>query len=102
MARPVSTPAKAIAVAVVVLVLLAASPAALALHDYGDALHKSILFFEGQRSGRLPPDQRLRWRQDSGIHDGAEAGVRAPLPSIRFLCTNPDAIGGFASHRNES
>ena len=52
MARLVSTPA---AVAVVVAVLLAASPAALAVHDYGDALHKSILFFEGQRSGRLPP-----------------------------------------------
>uniref|UniRef100_M8B4N3 cellulase n=1 Tax=Aegilops tauschii TaxID=37682 RepID=M8B4N3_AEGTA len=44
-------------------------------HDYGDALHKSILFFEGQRSGRLPPDQRLRWRRDSGLHDGAAAGV---------------------------
>ena len=78
MARPVSTPARsmAAAVAVAVAVLLAASPAALAVHDYADALHKSILFFEGQRSGRLPPDQRLRWRQDSGIHDGAEAGVR--------------------------
>ncbi|KAG2610364.1 hypothetical protein PVAP13_4KG187900 [Panicum virgatum] len=57
MARPVSTPARsmAAAVAVAVAVLLAASPAALAVHDYADALHKSILFFEGQRSGRLPP-----------------------------------------------
>ncbi|KAL3631410.1 Esterase/lipase/thioesterase [Castilleja foliolosa] len=44
-------------------------------HDYHDALHKSILFFEGQRSGRLPPDQRLRWRRDSALHDGASAGV---------------------------
>ncbi|XP_062233147.1 endoglucanase 17 [Phragmites australis] len=65
------------AVSAVVLLLVATSvvTTALAVHDYGDALHKSILFFEGQRSGRLPPDQRLRWRQDSAIHDGAAAGV---------------------------
>ncbi|KAL6839634.1 hypothetical protein ACP4OV_030573 [Aristida adscensionis] len=65
------------AMAVVAIALLAAvaAPPALAVHDYGDALHKSILFFEGQRSGRLPPDQRLRWRQDSALHDGAAAGV---------------------------
>ncbi|RAL48102.1 hypothetical protein DM860_017893 [Cuscuta australis] len=43
--------------------------------NYRDALQKSILFFEGQRSGRLPPDQRLRWRRDSALHDGATAGV---------------------------
>ncbi|CAI9096049.1 OLC1v1032116C3 [Oldenlandia corymbosa var. corymbosa] len=43
--------------------------------DYRDALKKSILFFEGQRSGKLPPDQRLRWRRDSALHDGASAGV---------------------------
>ncbi|KAG9142282.1 hypothetical protein Leryth_007707 [Lithospermum erythrorhizon] len=43
--------------------------------NYPDALHKSILFFEGQRSGRLPPDQRLHWRRDSALHDGSSAGV---------------------------
>ena len=68
--------------AVVQLAVLLLSVAAVASsaghHDYGDALHKSILFFEGQRSGRLPPDQRLRWRRDSGLHDGAAAGVRSP------------------------
>ncbi|KAH0463706.1 hypothetical protein IEQ34_008288 [Dendrobium chrysotoxum] len=46
-----------------------------AAHNYGDALSKSILFFEGQRSGRLPPEQRVRWRRDSAISDGSEAGV---------------------------
>ncbi|KAF8724388.1 hypothetical protein HU200_021422 [Digitaria exilis] len=30
-----------------------------AAHDYRDALAKSILFFEGQRSGKLPPSQRI-------------------------------------------
>ncbi|KAL5744327.1 hypothetical protein ACOSQ2_027443 [Xanthoceras sorbifolium] len=44
-------------------------------HDYGDALSKSILFFEGQRSGRLPPNQRMSWRKDSALHDGFQIGV---------------------------
>lgn len=46
-----------------------------AQHNYMDALRKSILFFEGQRSGKLPPDQRLRWRRDSALHDGHSVGV---------------------------
>lgn len=48
-------------------------------HDYHDALRKSILFFEGQRSGKLPPDQRLKWRRDSALHDGSTAGVEPAL-----------------------
>ena len=39
-------------------------------HDYADALSKSILFFEGQRSGFLPADQRITWRSNSGLGDG--------------------------------
>ncbi|GAB2209884.1 hypothetical protein Droror1_Dr00027109 [Drosera rotundifolia] len=39
--------------------------------DYADALEKSLLFFEGQRSGKLPSDQRLTWRGDSGMSDGS-------------------------------
>ncbi|KAI0530849.1 hypothetical protein KFK09_000397 [Dendrobium nobile] len=46
-----------------------------ATHDYRVALTKSILFFEGQRSGNLPPNQRLKWRRDSGLSDGAEMHV---------------------------
>ncbi|KAG6425719.1 hypothetical protein SASPL_116165 [Salvia splendens] len=45
------------------------------LHDYGDALSKSLLFFEGQRSGKLPSTQRVRWRKDSGLRDGFDKGV---------------------------
>lgn len=48
--------------------------------DYADALGKAILFFEGQRSGRLPASQRLTWRGDSGLKDGQnEAGVSGLL-----------------------
>ena len=54
-------------------------------HDYGDALSKSILFFEGQRSGRLPAGQRLTWRRDSALHDGAQDGVSSPLTFIIFV-----------------
>lgn len=44
-------------------------------HDYSDALEKSILFFEGQRSGRLPTNQRLKWRGNSGLSDGSSYHV---------------------------
>lgn len=47
-----------------------------ATHNYRDALTKSIIFFEGQRSGRLPASQRLKWRRDSGLSDGASMHVR--------------------------
>ncbi|KAG8375022.1 hypothetical protein BUALT_Bualt10G0056300 [Buddleja alternifolia] len=38
--------------------------------DYKDALSKGILFFEGQRSGKLPATQRVKWRGDSALSDG--------------------------------
>ncbi|KAG2265539.1 hypothetical protein Bca52824_072618 [Brassica carinata] len=43
--------------------------------DYGDALNKSILFFEGQRSGKLPVNQRVLWRADSALSDGQPDNV---------------------------
>lgn len=43
--------------------------------DYVDALHNSILFFEGQRSGRLPTSQRVNWRSHSALNDGFDQGV---------------------------
>ncbi|KAL2527711.1 Endoglucanase 6 [Abeliophyllum distichum] len=44
-------------------------------HDYGEALSKSILFFEAQRSGYLPRNQRVQWRGNSGLNDGKISGV---------------------------
>ncbi|KAL5719029.1 cellulase [Ranunculus cassubicifolius] len=43
--------------------------------DYADALSKSILFFEGQRSGKLPSTQRLVFRGDSALRDGSSEHV---------------------------
>ncbi|CAN6463215.1 unnamed protein product [Victoria cruziana] len=51
------------------------SRAALAAPRYSEALNKAILYFEAQRSGKLPPNQRVRWRGDSAINDGSAAGV---------------------------
>ncbi|KAG8378551.1 hypothetical protein BUALT_Bualt08G0148700 [Buddleja alternifolia] len=45
--------------------------------NYRDALAKSLLFFQGQRSGRIPPGtlQDISWRTNSGIRDGQQANV---------------------------
>ncbi|GMH11020.1 hypothetical protein Nepgr_012861 [Nepenthes gracilis] len=43
--------------------------------DYADAVSKSLLYFEAQRSGRLPYKQRVTWRDNSGLTDGLEQGV---------------------------
>ncbi|XP_010251913.1 PREDICTED: endoglucanase 1-like isoform X2 [Nelumbo nucifera] len=48
---------------------------ALDSRDYYNALEKSILFFEGQRSGKLPSNQHLTWRGDSGLSDGSSYHV---------------------------
>ena len=48
-------------------------------HDYAMALKKSILYFEAQRSGTLPPDQRVPWRASSGLFDGKANGVCSTL-----------------------
>ncbi|KAK8520968.1 hypothetical protein V6N13_077094 [Hibiscus sabdariffa] len=44
-------------------------------YDYKDALGKAILFFEGQRSGKLPAGQRVEWRGDSALTDGKPDNV---------------------------
>ncbi|KAG6606068.1 hypothetical protein SDJN03_03385, partial [Cucurbita argyrosperma subsp. sororia] len=43
--------------------------------NYSDALDKAVLFFEGQRSGKLPIAQRVMWRGDSALSDGAHENV---------------------------
>ncbi|SEF69840.1 endoglucanase [Eubacterium ruminantium] len=43
--------------------------------NYGEALQKSILFYELQRSGDLPEKVRCNWRGDSALTDGSDAGL---------------------------
>ena len=41
-------------------------------YNYGEALQKSVLFYELQRSGKLPENTRCNWRGDSALTDGAD------------------------------
>lgn len=43
--------------------------------NYKEALTKSLIFLEAQRSGKLPPNNRVPWRGDSALDDGKEANV---------------------------
>ncbi|MEV0152468.1 glycoside hydrolase family 9 protein [Micromonospora sp. NPDC050686] len=49
----------------------AAAPA----FNYAEALQKSLLFYEAQQSGRKPAWNRVSWRGDSALTDGADAGL---------------------------
>ncbi|XP_072033079.1 endoglucanase E-4-like [Amphiura filiformis] len=44
-------------------------------YDYGEVLKKSTRFYEAQRSGDLPNDNRIDWRGDSALNDGSDVGV---------------------------
>ncbi|XP_076085701.1 endoglucanase A-like [Mytilus galloprovincialis] len=41
-------------------------------HDYGKAMRLSILFYDAQRSGKLPPNNRILWRNDSAMQDNGD------------------------------
>ena len=43
-------------------------------YDYGEALRLSNLFYEAQRSGKLPDDNRIPWRGDSSLGDVGNNG----------------------------
>ncbi len=43
--------------------------------NYGEALQKSLLFYELQRSGDLPDSTRCNWRGDSALSDGQDNGI---------------------------
>ncbi|KAF8090083.1 hypothetical protein N665_0487s0003 [Sinapis alba] len=43
--------------------------------NYKEALTKSLIFLEAQRSGKLPPNNRVPWRGDSALDDGKLANV---------------------------
>ena len=43
-------------------------------HDFGEVLRLSLLFYEAQRSGPLPADNRVPWRGDSSLGDKGNKG----------------------------
>ena len=43
-------------------------------YDYCEVLDKSMLFYEAQRAGHLPADERVEWRGDSNLGDDPQGG----------------------------
>lgn len=56
--------------------MFAAAPKAEAAgsFNYAEALQKSLFFYEAQQSGQLSEQNRVSWRGDSGLQDGADVG----------------------------
>jgi endoglucanase len=48
---------------------------AIAQYNYAEGLQKTLLFYEAQRSGKMPANNRLNWRGDSHLEDGRDAGI---------------------------
>jgi hypothetical protein len=46
----------------------------IAAYDYKEVLRDSLLFYEAQRSGKLPADQKVTWRKDSALNDRGQNG----------------------------
>jgi hypothetical protein len=43
-------------------------------YNYSRVLELSLLFYEAQRSGKLPTDNRIPWRGDSALGDRGQNG----------------------------
>ncbi|KAF9083561.1 hypothetical protein BGX23_011320, partial [Mortierella sp. AD031] len=43
--------------------------------EYVKLLKYMFVFYEAQRSGKLPADQRVTWRNDSALNDGRDVGL---------------------------
>ena len=41
-------------------------------YDYGNAMGLSILFYDAQRSGKLPSSNPIPWRSDSAMGDNGD------------------------------
>nr|AAF80584.1 beta-1,4-endoglucanase 1 [Panesthia cribrata] len=59
-------------IALLIFGCLAACQAA--TYDYAQVLQYSLLFYEAQRSGKLPADQKVTWRKDSALNDKGQNG----------------------------
>ncbi|MEM8721785.1 MAG: glycoside hydrolase family 9 protein [Cyanobacteria bacterium P01_G01_bin.39] len=58
------------------LILITSNPSSSQItQNYGEALQKSILFYEAQQAGTLPEWNRFPWRGDSTLEDGSDVGV---------------------------
>lgn len=64
--------------------------------NYADALSRSLLFYEAQRSGPLPPGNQVPWRRDSALGDSKarlDANNNGVLEASETL--SRDLSGGY-------
>jgi endoglucanase len=63
------------AVPIAVAATSSGAAAATGAFNYGEALQKSIYFYDEQRVGTLPAGNRVNWRADALVDDGKDVGV---------------------------
>ncbi|QCD88749.1 endoglucanase [Vigna unguiculata] len=73
-----------ISLCVLLIALVRLGGSAPSSFNYGDALDKSLMFFEAQRSGKLPLQQRVKWRGDSGLQDDLVGGYYDAGDHVKF------------------
>ena len=63
------------ALAATVVAIIPTASAAPGSYNYGEALQKSLFFYEAQVAGRKPAWNRVSWRGDSALSDGSDVGL---------------------------
>jgi len=63
----------------------------------------SILFYEAQRSGPLPSNNRIPWRGDSALRDGCDVGLdlTGGWYDGKKLNKQSQSCGGWGSDRHK-
>jgi hypothetical protein len=55
-----------------------------AKYDYGAVVAESLLFYEAERSGKLPANNRIPWRGDSALGDAVVGGYYDAGDHVKF------------------
>ena len=55
-----------------------------AKYDYASVLAESLLFYEAERSGKLPADNRVAWRGDRALGDEVVGGYYDAGDHVKF------------------
>ena len=73
------------------------TPVITSKYDYKLVLHKSLLFYEAQRSGKLPDNKRLNWTISSALSDRGTNGQDLS-GKVRLVLFLPNTGFAFIMH----